>query len=225
MRTNSSNYTAGGVYEKIKAAGLVQTPSYLRLEQSIQGTFNQINFQVLVNEGSPNNTERRLQITDLFTITGMSVMIFKAGTTTTATQAQIAAAQLRTWPNPLVFTGAAEAEALMSIYNGYLTVEVNSKRYIDSIDCERFRRIGTSQFGVGSSATDNEPVQADEKPVIDWGFGKMVPTITLSGAGKNLISINLPVSTALGGTSSQNFCVCYLRGLLTQNGSVLNPEL
>lgn len=213
------SYTQGDVYNATRRDGVITTQSYLRLEKSIQGTVNSINFDVLANQGSAGATERRLQLTDTFTITALAVMIYKAGTSTTATSAQRAAARLRTWPNPLIFTGASEADALETLYNGYLGVKVNSTVYVESLDLRSFYRVHTSQQLAGPVTT----IPADEWPQINNGFKKIVPTITLNGAAKNDISLTLPLATNLGGTASENFVVCYLRGFLNQNAAVLNP--
>lgn len=224
MNPNSSNYSAGGVYDKVRQPGMISTPSYLRLEQSIQGSFTSVNFNVLQNQGTANVTEKRLAITDTFTITSLSVMIFKAGAGTTATQVEISQSLLQLWANPQVFTGVGEAAALRALYNGNMQIKVDGTVYIDSLDLMRFWRPGTSQQGMGSDAANNAKVQVNEWPAVSFGFNKLVPTITLSGAGKNEISLNIPTSTSFAGTSSQNFVVCYLRGLLNQNASRLNGQ-
>lgn len=218
-------YDDAGVVARIKAMNqangrgdAVVTQSYLRLEQPL-ATQTNVNFQVLANQGSANVTEKRLQITDQFTITGLAMFIYKAGAATTATQSEISQSILRTYPSAQVFTGVGEAVAFMSLYNSYLTVKVDGTVYIDSLDLMRFYRVGTSQQNVGSTAANNIPVQRDEWNETNFGFAKVAPTITLSGVGKNEIGIQLPASTNLSGTSSQNFVVCYLRGYLSQNAS------
>lgn len=213
------------IYNKIYAQARKKYPqakpmkSYLRLEKSIQGTFTQVSFDVLVNQGTPGVTERRLQITDKFVITHMAIMIYKAGATTSATDPEKAAAKLRSWNNPIVFSGAGEAAALQGIYNGYTEIKVDQTVYAPYIDNQLFYRVPTSQQGVGPTVI----IQADEYSDVNYPFAEIVPTITLSGASNNQITVNLPVSSTLSGTSSQNFLVCYMRGLLVPNTSKLNP--
>lgn len=219
-------YDDAGILARIKNAypgeNVVHTQSYLRLEAAL-ATQTNINFNVLQNVGNANVTERRLAITDVFTITGISMMIYKAGAAAAATQAEIAVSVLRTWPNAQVFTGVGEASNLMAFYNSFLTIKVDSRVYLNAMDLMRFYRVGTSQQNVGSSAVSNVAVQRDEFTETNYGFAKMAPTISLSGAGNNEISVQLPSSINLAGTSSQNFAVCYLRGILSQNASKLNP--
>lgn len=195
-----------------KRQGVVTTQSYLRLEQTL-GTQGSVNFSVLVNDGTATANERRLSITDAFTVTSLSILIYKQ-----ASGGAISAGVLDTFPNPLKFTGA-EAPALQAIYNGYLSVRVNSTVFIDSLDVYRFYRVGTAQAGVQTTVTPSI-YQASEYNRGDYPFYSLTPGIRLSGATKNEISITLPESVAMGGGGGTvNRVVCYLRGFLEQNGA------
>lgn len=211
-------YSQGDVYNKIKRPDTITTQGYLRLEKSLQGTFNTIQFDVLTNQGTIGVTEQRLGLTDTFTITSLAVFLYKAGASTAATAAEKAAAKLRSWNNPLVFTGVGEAANLQAIYNGYLSIKVNSTVFVQSLDMMNFYRVGQAQQGVGPAVI----TQADEWSDIQNGFKHIVPTITLNGAAKNDIIINLPTSTTTSGTTSENVAVLYARGFLSQNASKLN---
>ncbi len=206
---------------KQKYPSAIITDSYLRMEASIQGTFNQIQFSVLQNQPPINNTERRLAITDRFCVTQMGLFLMKAGTSTTATQAQIAGAGLRTWPNPQVFTGAAEAVALQNIYNGFMQVKIDSTTYFDSLDLMRFYRVPVSQQGVAYIAAGPalNQIQRDGWDILNYGYCPIDPTFEMSGRGKNDLSLQLPVSVDLSGTSTQNFAVLITRGFLMQNAA------
>jgi hypothetical protein len=200
-----------------KRKGVVTTQSYLRLEQTL-GTSGNINFQVLINDGQANFNERRLAITDAFTVTSLAVMIYKQ-----ASGGNISAGVLDTNPNPLVYTGAGEAAALQALYNGYLSVRVNSVVYIDSLDVYRFYRVGTAQKAVQTTVTPSVyTASAYERG--DYPFYSLTPGIRLSGATKNELSLTLPESVAMAGTGGTvNRVVCYLRGFLEQNGAQFQP--
>jgi len=204
-----------------KRKGVISTQSYLRLEQ-VLGTQGNINFSVLVNDGAANVNERRLSITDAFTITSLAVVIYKQ-----ASGGNLSAAQLDTFPNPLIYSGANEAANLQAIYNGYLSVRVNSVVYIDSLDVYRFYRVGTAQEGVIVSQTTTpttSPYVASEFSKGDYPFYSLTPSIRLSGATKNELSLTLPESVAMGGTAgTTNRVVLYLRGFLEQNGAQFQP--
>lgn len=213
----NGRYDQGDVYNRVKRPGVITTQSYLRFEKSIQGTFNSISFDVLVNQGSAATTERRLQLTDTFTITQLALFIYKAGTTTAVTNGDKAKSTLFSWPNPNVFTQTV-ADSLMNLYNGYLQLRVNTEVLIDSLDIMQFYRVHTTQNGAVTNAQD-------EWPMINNGFKKIVPTITLNGAAKNEINLFFPESINLAGSDESNFVVCYCRGFLNQNAAQLNPGL
>jgi len=195
-----------------KRKGVVTTQSYLRLEQTL-GTQGQVNFDVLLNQGAANANEKRLAITDAFTITSLAIAIYKI-----PSGGNISSAQLDTYPNPLTYVGAGEAAALQAIYNGFLTVRVNSTIYIDSLDAYRFYRVGVAQAGVLSAVGSAYNASSYERG--DYPFYALTPGIRLSGATKNDISLTLPQSVAMGGTAgSTNRIVCYFRGFLEQNGA------
>jgi len=196
-----------------KRPGVVTTQSYLRLEQ-VLGTQGNVNFDVLLNQGQANANEKRLAITDSFTVTSMAVMIYKQ-----AAAGKISAAQLDTFPNPLIYAGANEASALQALYNGYLTVRVNSTIFIDSFDVYRFYRVGVAQQGVETTTTPSVYV-ANSFDRGDYPFYSLTPGIRLSGATKNDLSLTLPESVAMAGTAgTTNRVVLYLRGFLEQNGA------
>lgn len=208
-------------YNKIQRPGIISTPGYLRFEKSAQGSFNQITFDVLTNQGTPNVTERRLNIVDTFTITHLGIFLIKAGASTTASDAEKTAAKLRSNSNALVFTTAGEAAALHGVYNSFLKITINSVVFMEAFDCMRFYRVGTSQKGAGPVTI----ITDDEWTAPNFAMCEITPTITLNGAGKNDIVLNLPTSSTLSGTASQNFVCCYARGFLNQNAAALNPNL
>ena len=213
----NGRYDQGDVYNRVKRPGVITTQSYLRFEKSIQGTFNSISFDVLVNQGSAATTERRLQLTDTFTITQLALFVYTAGKETGATNVERASSTLFSWPNPNVFAQVVP-DSLMNVYNGFLQLRVNTEVLIDSLDIMQFYRVHTTQNGAVANAQD-------EWPMINNGFKKIVPTITLNGAAKNEVNLFFPESINLAGTDTSNFIVCYCRGFLNQNAAQLNPGL
>ena len=198
---------------------VIITQSYLRSE-SILGTQSQINFPVLVNQNVVSINEKRLALPDVFVITSMAISIYKV-----ATGAPVSSGILRTYPNTAIFSGANEARNLQSLYNGFLTIRVNQTVWIDSLDVQRFYRVPVSQEGVAvSTAASNNVIQRDGYDNGDFPWYSTTPGIELSGATKNDISVTLPESIALGGTSSTNYAVFYARGFLCQNGANFNSR-
>lgn len=213
-RNVNGRYDQGDVYNRVKRAGVITTQSYLRFEKTLQGTFNSIAFDVLTNQGTASATERRLQLTDTFTITQLSVMLYNTATNDDAGKAK---ARLYTWDNPVAFVQAT-AGSLLNFYNGYLQLRVNTEVLVDSLDLMQFYRIHTTQTGSPTASVD-------EWPAINNGFKKIVPTITLNGAAKNDISIFFPQSINMAASTGFNYAVCYCRGFLNQNAAQLNPML
>lgn len=197
------------------------TQSYLRLESATLGTQGTINFAVLKNEiaqgaTSVNATENRLNLTDNFLATECGIYIQKTTTSTQTTNNSY----LDTFPNSLVYAKTGEAIALQTIYNGKMKTTINGEVIVDSWDVNRHYRVGNAQKAVTTSATaTNNSWDRSTWDAASYGFYPLTPQIEFAGQSKNEISINLPVSADMTGTSSTNICVIIFRGLLIQNGS------
>lgn len=204
-------------YNDIAEPGKVSTQSFLRLESTALGTQNQITFNVLRNDGTQNTTERRLALTDSFVVTDIGVFLLKVASGSTN-----AKNRLQTFPNSVLFSGSGEADNLNNIYQGFINIKIDGRVYLDSLDVMRFYRAGEAQNGVGLSTYDatnnaNNKFVANQWDNGSYGFFPLTPTIQLSGARKNEISIQCPESLNMIGTSSTNYCVMILRGFLQQN--------
>ena len=184
------------------------------------GTQSQINLPVLVNQNVVSINEKRLALPDVFVVTSMAIAIYKV-----PTGDPVSSGILRTYPNTATFSAANEARNLQAIYNGFLTVRVNQTVWIDSLDVQRFYRVPVSQQGVAvSTVAAAGVIQRDGYDNGDFPWYSTTPGIELSGATKNDISITLPESVALAGTSSVNYAVFYARGFLCQNGANFNSR-
>lgn len=236
MRTIRQPFTpqadgARNLYESLKSQyrGAIITQSYLRCEKQLATTAaNNISFDILANQGTAATVERRLQITDRFAVTAISVMLYNA----TAVSSVIAPsdrsqAKLYSWNSPARFT-TANAAVLESIYNGYLQAKVDGVTYIDSLDCRRFYRVPVSQQGTivstGTATASTFPnIQADGYDGTHYPFCQITPSLVLNGAGRNEVQIYTPEATAVSpSATSANVVVLYLRGFLIQNASTLN---
>ena len=237
----------------------IATQGYLRLGANVQGAtaLNTINFNVLSNQGTVRATERRLDVTDMFTVTHWALYLMKAGGLATeggtaATDTDIATSRNYTYPNPYVFSTAAmgnptflqnqsatqlvpatrESQNLLSIYNGFISVNIDRETIIDSYDCLRFLRVPSSQQQMAQAAAAIAPAAAaigssagatfDQWEAANYAFSDVDPQFTLNGIGQNLITINLPAAVSLAGASSTNFVFLTMRGVRWQNASKLN---
>lgn len=203
-----------------KQKGVIITQSYLRLEKEVT-TQSSVNFDVLNNQGAQTINEKRLAITDSFVISGLSILFYTHDTTSGGSQER---ATLHSFPDANVFTGVGEAESLQAFYNGFLSIRVNSTVYLDSLDIYRFYRVGVAQQGVETTTTPSTYLRSQWDGG-DYSFYSLTPTIELSGATKNELSISLPSNVTVAPAANfKTFVVCYLRGFLRQNAAQFNPR-
>jgi hypothetical protein len=214
---------------KSQYPGAIITQSYLRSEIQLGTTAtSQFAFNILANQGTPGTTERRLQITDRFAVTALSVMSYNVLVAAASQTIAKSQAKLFSWNNPAQFT-AANALVMESVYNGYLRMVIDGTTYIDSLDARRFYRVPTSQQGVAVSAFTPDTaskfgaIQADGWDGTHYNFAQMTPAVVLNGAGRNEVTLNTPEATVVSPASTTtNFLVLYMRGWLIQNSSTLN---
>lgn len=215
-------------YEKLRGEnpGSLVAPSFLRLERTINGTFNSVNFYTLGNENSPLVTEKRLEISDAFAVTKLGLFISKVGSSTSPSNAELSEAILRTYPNASVFSGSGEASNLMAIYNGYLSLTVDQKVVIDSLPTNQFYQVPQTIQGVTTTAyvdagsADATTTVPRDQTVFNRGMFTSPVEILLKGQNKINWKLNLPTSTSLTGTSSSNQVHLVLGGFLITGGGV-----
>ena len=174
------------------------------------------------NENAPGTssvriTETRLAPTDNFLATEVGFYIYKTASAG-ATGTKIV---LNTFPNSLVYTGSGEAANLQSLYNSKLSVKINGTQIVENWDLLRHYRVGNAQKSVLTAASGTGNAwDASTWDSASYGFFPLTPQVTFKGQSKNEVSVSLPESIALAGTSSDNIAVLIFRGLLIQNGSV-----
>ena len=178
--------TIARIRQSLSGKGIIKgneiaTQGYLRLGVPVTGTVNTISFNVLQNQGTTYATEKRLNVTDMFTTTHWGLYLVKAagtaGNTSSPTVSNIVASDIvsarnYTYPNPFVFSTAgkglptflqnngatalipetAESNAFYSIYNGFINVTIDRETVIDSYDTMRFLRVPSSQQQMAQAA-------------------------------------------------------------------------
>jgi hypothetical protein len=203
--------------------GVITTPGFLRLESLCPTTAtSSINFSTLDTSGTKTSTERRLKLSDTFTITELSFYLGAGDATANApTATQYARQSLHTFPNNNVPAFLGSADELEVLYNSFLTLRVDTTTFLDSIPIRQFYRVGTSQQGVGS-ATAAIAVQADEWSNTMYGRTELLPTIELNGQSNIEFSITLPDSTVLSAAPNKFVnCVLFMTGFLNQGGATV----
>jgi hypothetical protein len=210
--------------------GVITTPGYLRLETlaPYNTATSSITFNTLDTSGVKTCTERRLKLNDSFTITDISFYL-GAGTSgadgAAPTAAQYSVQSLNTFPNPNVPAFAANFDELEALYNGFLSLRIDTTTFLDSIPMKQFYRVATSQFGVGS-ATAAIAVQANEWPLSMYGRTELLPTIELNGQSNIEFSITLPNATNLSPTSTKfTNMVLILQGFLNQGAATVQRKV
>lgn len=209
------------VYNKMRSSypKCTVTYSYLRSEVDLSASQGPIRFPVLVNDSAPNVNERRLNIGDAFQVTSIGFLLYK-----TASGGNRDGQQLVTYPNPVTFSKSGESGALTSLYNGSLSITVDRKELIPSMDCLQFYRVPVAQKGVLTAATGTNNAYALDGFPEDWGLTEIIPTIRLSGAVVNDIVLSPSVGRDMTGTSSTNTAVLFMRGFLIQGGAQFNDK-
>jgi hypothetical protein len=205
-------------------SGVITTPGYLRLESLAPNAATSVfNFNTLDTSGTKTATERRLKLSDTFTITDIAFYLGAGAATGNApTAAEYASQTLHTFPNPNVtsFSAVGKAALLEAIYNGFLQLRIDTTTFLDSIPMRQFYRVGTSQQGVGSSAVSNVAVARDEWNMSMYGKNQLLPTIELNGQSNIEFSVNLPNATNCSATAATfTNCVLILQGFLNQGAA------
>lgn len=214
--------------------GVITTPGYLRLEKLLATsgtatTISQINFDTLDTSGTKLATERRLKLADTFTITDVSFYLGTVnsivGTAGQPTAAEIATERLNTFPNQSVTAIGANTEELEAIYNGYLSLRIDTTTFLDSLPMRSFYRVGDVQSGVIYS-TGGTATNQSSWPLANFGRTELLPTIELNGQANIEFGITLPASVAY--TQPANTCttaVLILNGFLNQGAATVQRNV
>jgi len=208
--------------------GVITTPGYLRLESLAPDAASSVfSFNTLDTSGTKTATERRLKLSDTFTITDISFYLGSGAATSNApTAAQYASQLLSTFPNANIASfGSGKALLLEAVYNGFLSLRVDTTTFLDSIPMRQFYRVGTSQQGVGS-ATAAIQVQRDEWALSMYGKNELLPTIELNGQSNIEFNVNLPNATNCSGVDGTfTNMVLILQGFLNQGAAASQRQM
>jgi hypothetical protein len=212
--------------------GVITTPGYLRLETLLQAgvagtSLNSISFNTLDTSGTKQPTERRLKLSDTFTITGISFYLATGGSAVVGTPTAVEQSKeiLNTFPNALNPNVGLMVDELEAIYNGYLSLRVDTTTFLDSVPLRQFYRVGTSQEGVGATGVGANRIQANEWSSSMYGRTELLPTIELNGQANIEWSITLPTSIAyLQPAGFTNACII-LDGFLNQGAATVQRQV
>jgi hypothetical protein len=211
--------------------GVITTPGYLRLETLLQSgapatSLSTISFNTLDTSGTKQPTERRLKLSDTFTITGISFYLGGgAGTIGAPTAIEQAKEELHTFPNTQVACIGAMSDELEALYNGYLSLRVDTTTFLDSVPMRQFYRVGDVQQGT-ITATGGATTNKSGWYSAMYGRNELLPTIELNGQANIEWAITLPTSV----TYSQPLAtftnaVLVLDGFLNQGAATVQRQV
>jgi len=201
----------------IKQAGFtlsqaVLSQSYLRSELALSTTKTLYQFPILVNDNSQGtnfNTTNLLQLQDAFYVSHIGLFFAKPSSSTDTTF------QLVTYPNASIFSTSNTASSLYSFINGSLSVTVNNRQIIPSLDCYRFYQVPQQQQVANAFYTSSAISFKDQQDGSTSALYPIEPGIVFSGSKQNIVQIQIPA--ALAAVESNSRVVLYFSGHLAQN--------
>jgi len=185
------------------------TQSYLRSEVALSTSVANYHIPVLVNDtqnGAVRVNEKRLNLQDIFICTQLDVLIGIGSATATD-------AKLYTYPNPQVFTTSGAANALYTLYNGYLNLSINNETVLPAWSVLRHFYVPQTQGGVGITAQTIFPI--DQVSMADDAAYPVEPGLVMNGAAN--INFQLSANGAPAAIQSNSFICVLQRGILCQN--------
>lgn len=200
-----------------RAAKLTQ--SFIRSEVLMSTSQSRLHLPVLVTDaqnGNAFNTEKRLQLTDVFVVSSLNVQVAKPASSTDAAYDTFNFADLS------VFTTSGTAAAIKGAYkNGNLSMIVDNDQVLPAWDMEWHYRAPVTQAGTntliafsGATTVLNNTNSVDGS---NDGIVANEPNFILTGNSNIDFSMNLINAMAAIETNSR--WIIRLRGVLAQNCS------
>lgn len=201
-----------------KAAGLnpqktKNTMSDLVLEQALSVASTNYTFPVTNTQanGTPFNTEVRLNLQDSFVASAWGMFLLPAAS---ATSASFIAA---TYGSPTVFTGGGAAAA-ETLYNSTAKITVNNDVLVPIWHLSRHRMVPQSQEVV--AAANQNGIAEDQIDLSTDGFYPVEPYLVFIGSKNIQITMTLPA--ALAAVTANSRVRFHFRGLLMQNSTTVS---
>lgn len=165
-------------------ADLIATPSYLRVEQTLQNNLSQYTFDILRGSGD-TPVEVKLDKNDVFICTHIGMYIVQyvavAGIVTKWTGI------LQTYPNSSELTGPTTPRDINALYNGSWSISVGRVKFFDKYPASLLFRAAETQQSSASNYSSREYAE---------GAASIDPLAILSGSANNEIKLNVPIGTA-----------------------------
>lgn len=208
-------------------AGVITSPSFLRIERTLDSTLSVIQFDLTDGNGATTRrpTERRLKIGDTFTVLGTCVHLGaseREDANTPSTNEQLQVMDLYTYPNETAF-GVNSAGNLNGLYNGSCKLTIDSTVFIDGISMRDFYRVGTAQQGYGVGGAGNVQIARDSWDYQMYGQRELIPSIEINGGGDVSPQIIMGTSIDLSNdvATTQNNIVWWFFGFLNTGAATV----
>lgn len=189
--------------------GAILSQSYLRLERLLVTTMSDYRLAIMVNDtttGSVRETEKRLDLQDVFYCAQMAIYVAKPASVTDY------AFKLYTYPSPVVFSTSGVAAAMYTLYNGNFTITVNNRVLVPGFPMSKFLDIPQTQL----TAATNSP----QDQIMGDACQALQPNPVFVGQKKNWMNIRLPANIAAVETTS--YLVVIMYGVLAQNVTIVS---
>jgi len=187
----------------------VLTQSYVRSEVAISASVTNYRLPIVVTDNSSTifNTERRVNLQDVHVVSSLFIGLAAPSSSTDA------AFPVCSYPSIGAGFSAAQADAALTLYNGFLSIQVNNQNVLPSYDILRSYYVPQTQGGVGITAQTVFPI--DQFDAADNGFYPIEPNLLLNGGANIVASIVLPA--AISTVKADSRIVAIFRTILCQN--------
>jgi len=138
--------------------GGIPSPSYLRIEQTLNNTKSRYDFN-LKAIGGEAVTEVKLDRNDLFVVSDIAVYLL------CQTDAKIGKDVLQSYANKVIFAAANgfDPDDLETIYNGFFTLKIGSTVNIEKMSMQNFRFVPQTQQSSTSNKSQYTLIEASFK--------------------------------------------------------------
>lgn len=191
------------------------TQSQLRSEAAMSASVTRFHMPILINDsqnGNAYNTEKRLQLQDVFIVSAIALAVAKPASATDGMY------DLFTYGNSSVFSASNTAASVKGAYaNGNLSMIVDNDQVLPYLPTNLLYRAPITQQGANVGYTTSGVNLTDSRDGSNDGIFQIEPNFILSGNAQIDVSLNLPAALTAVETNSRFVLLFY--GLLAQNCS------
>ena len=187
----------------------VLTQSYVRSEVAISASVTNYRLPIVITDNSSTifNTMKQVNLQDIHVVSSLFIGLAAPSSSTDT------AFPVCSYPSVGAGFSAAQADAALTLYNGFFSLNVNNQLVVSSLDILRHYYVPQTQGGVGITAQTVFPV--DQWDAADNGFYPIEPNILLNG-GANIVA-NIVLPAAISSVKADSRIVAIFRTILCQN--------